>query len=83
MDVSSIWSGIQNVADGARETIMSALPISPFTAYINQIEKYEWLAYINWLIPIDQFIAIGEGWLMAVGIFYLYSIVLRWIKAIE
>ncbi len=35
------------------------------------------------LIPIGQIIAILETWVTAVAIYYLYSIVLRWIKAIE
>ncbi len=83
MDISNIWIGIQNVADKAGQAAMAALPRSPFRAYIDQLENYEWLKTLNWIVPIDNFILIGETWLTAVTIFYIHSIILRWVKAIE
>lgn len=65
------------------EAVLSILPRSPFTRYINALTNLPYLEYLNWFIPIPTFIVIGEAWLTAVAVFYLYSIVLRWIKAIE
>lgn len=62
---------------------ISLLPGSPFTAFINSIPSIPYLGYINYFVPISQMIAIGQAWLTAIGIFYLYQAVLRWLKAIE
>lgn len=63
--------------------VLALLPTSPFTAYIDAFEKIPFLSYLNYFIPVSTFIGIGEAWLVAVGVFYLYSIILRWIRAIE
>ncbi len=63
--------------------VLSLLPTSPFVRYINALSTVPYLAYLNWFIPIPTFLAIGQAWLTAVGIFYIYSIILRWIRAIE
>lgn len=83
MDISSIWSGISNTASKIMTNAVGLLPRSPFRSFIDEIDKHDWLGYINWLIPIDKFIVIGEAWLVAVGLFYLVSVLLRWVKAIE
>ena len=38
---------------------------------------------VNWFVPVNSFVSILETWLVAVGIYYVYQIVLRWIKVIE
>lgn len=63
--------------------VLSVLPLSPFTEIIEELESMPYLGYINWLIPVGRFVAIGTAWLTAIGVFYLYQIILRWIKAIE
>ncbi len=83
MEVSSIWTNIKDIVNEAGQGVMNLLPTSPFRAYIDKLENYEWLSTLNWVVPIDNFIVIGEAWLVAVGLFYLYSIILRWVKAIE
>lgn len=62
--------------------IVSLLPKSPF-ALIDNSPIAEYLPTINFFIPVSQIIAIGQAWLLAIGSYYLYQIVLRWIKAIE
>lgn len=63
--------------------VLGLLPTSPFVAYIDALENVPFLAYLNYFVPVSSFVAIGEAWLVSVGIFYLYSIILRWIRAIE
>ena len=63
--------------------VLKLLPTSPFAAYIDALENIPFLASLNYFLPISTFVAIGEAWLVAVGLFYLYSIILRWIRAIE
>ncbi len=62
--------------------IFSVLPPSPFKLLDNSpIAKY--LPGLNWLLPISEMIVIGEAWLTAIAVYYIYQIVLRWIKAVE
>lgn len=63
--------------------VLKLLPMSPFLSFINAMEKLPYLSWVNWFVPIGSIIAIGEAWLVSISLFYLYSIVLRWIKAIE
>lgn len=62
--------------------LVDVLPTSPFQPYIQAISDLPYLSYLNWFVPVGAFITILETWLSAILIFYLYSIILRWIKAI-
>lgn len=57
-------------------------PTSPFTIVQNS-QYNQLLANINYFIPIYEFIVILEGYLVAVGVYYLYSVWARWVKAID
>ena len=63
--------------------VIKVLPLSPFQQYIKEFANLPYLGYLNWFLPIGSFIKIGMVWLVAIGTFYIYSIVLRWIKAIS
>ena len=63
-------------------TVVKVLPTSPFRPYIVAFSDLPYLGYLNWFLPINACIKIGSAWLIAIAVFYLYSIILRWIKAI-
>lgn len=63
--------------------LLALLPQSPFSAFLGAMEKWQFLEVLNWIVPIGTFISIGTAWLTAIGIYYAWSIVLRWIKAVE
>lgn len=65
--------------------VVQLFPESPFNALdkLSNTQFYEWLQMLNWFIPINTFVSILESWLLAVGLYYVYQIVLRWIKVIE
>lgn len=62
--------------------LLSILPTSPFTAFLNQIGTIPYLAELNWFLPIGDFIRIGTAYLGVVALFYLYMIAARWLKVI-
>jgi hypothetical protein len=62
--------------------IFALLPDSPFKV-INNSPIAEYLPTINYFIPISEMLTIGEAWLVAVGTYYLYQAILRWINFIE
>lgn len=65
------------------DAVLQVLPTSPFTSFIQELEKLPYLGYLNYFVPIGTFLKIGSAWLVSIGLFYMYSIVLRWIRAIE
>lgn len=65
------------------QPVLKLLPMSPFVGVLDSLDKLPYLGYVNYFIPIGTFVHIGGLWLVAVGLFYLYSIILRWIRAIQ
>lgn len=62
--------------------VVSFLPYSPFAGVLDAIETLPFLNYLNWFIPVSTFVAIGELWLVAIGTYYLYLFVMRWLKVV-
>ena len=65
-----------------RNLVSSILPLSPFTPYLDQMADLPYLGYLNWFFPIGQAITITAAWLSAIGIYYTWMVLLRWIKVI-
>lgn len=74
------------VADKFQElgnSIIEFLPVSPvqWLAVNPTIQKY--LGWVNWFIPIQSIVAVYEGWLVCIVIYYVVQVILRWAKVIE
>ncbi|MDD7218882.1 MAG: hypothetical protein PUI16_02655 [Clostridia bacterium] len=74
---------MKEMLDKFLAAIISVLPLSPFADAIDSLEQLPYLGYINYFIPVGTCIKIGEAWLAAIALFYLYSVLARWIKLIE
>ena len=77
--LSSVFVSILNA-------ILSFFPDSPFVILDELTAGSEittWLAYLNWFIPVNTFVAILQGWLVCVAVYYVWQVVLRWVNAIE
>lgn len=62
--------------------VVNLLPDSPFTALSNSpIAPY--LGMINWIVPLNFIVTTLTAWLTAVSVYYVYSVLLRWVKAVE
>lgn len=64
------------------EALLKILPTSPFQGLISSFSNIPYLGEVNWVIPIGDFIKIGGLWLGAIGLFYMYQIIMRWLKVI-
>ncbi len=66
-------------------SLIDLLPNSPFIGVMEDIhlpiQKY--LSALNWLIPFDKIIIILGYWTMAITLYYIISVGLRWVKVIE
>lgn len=77
---------IQGFIDGfgaLLNVIVGILPGSPFTGLYNLAIDNKWLGYLSYIIPVPQILALLQAWIVSVSMFYVYMIILRWVKAIE
>ena len=63
--------------------VLQLLPKSPFVYLEANPTVTKWLGYVNYFIPIDFMVSVGSTWLVAVGIYYVVSVILRLVKAVE
>lgn len=74
-----------NIGDafkGLISSIVQLLPASPFAPFLAQFAQLPYLGYLNWFIPVRGCLQVMAAWLTAVTLFYLYSVVARWVKLI-
>lgn len=75
-----------DILSGGVKVILSLLPDSPFKI-LDKLDATgqiaDWLGFVNWFVPIYSFVGILVDWLLCVGVYYVYQIVLRWLNAIE
>ena len=65
------------------QALLSVLPHSPFTKYIDAIQASPYLGYVNWFFPINVFLVMTNAWLLAIGVFYAFRIIGKWIKLMD
>lgn len=63
-------------------SLADILPLSPFQPYIDAFGQLPYLGWLNWFIPVRGMLLIFSAWLGAVALFYLYQILLRWLRVI-
>lgn len=71
-----------SIINGFINFLTSVLPLSPFRRFIDACDSIPWLGYLNYFVPIGTFISILTAWVTCMVLFYLYSVLMRWIKVI-
>ncbi len=74
---------MKNLLDKFLQAVLSLFPLSPFQEVIRELGSLPYLGYINWFVPIGDFVKIGTVWLAAIAAYYAWSIIARWIKLIS
>lgn len=63
--------------------LLDVLPKSPIFYLESNPEIRNILSYVNYFIPISTMISIAETWLITIAAYYVYQVILRWIKMVE
>lgn len=63
--------------------VLSVLPLSPFQEFFDMVQAIPFLPVLNWLVPIGMMGRIFRGWLVCVGLYFLYNLILRKIGLIQ
>lgn len=80
IDLLSMIGGFLNKAFAL---VLQFLPDSPLVALEKSPVITEYLGYLNFILPISPIIATMQAWVTCIGIYYIWQLVLRAIKAIE
>lgn len=60
------------------QTLISLLPLSPFAEFYASWSAPEWVSWLNWFLPVGTFVKIMAAWLVAIALYYAYSVAARW-----
>lgn len=74
---------MKEILDKFLDALLSLLPLSPFAEPIAALTDLPYLGYINYFFPLGDCIKIGIAWTTAIGVYYLYSVIARWVKLIQ
>lgn len=75
MDIGQAFNGLIS-------EIVSVLPTSPLRPFLNQFASLPGLNWLNWFFPVSECLAVLAAWLVAYGLYLIYSVVMRWVKMI-
>lgn len=71
--------GFQGIVD----KIIDVLPTSPIVYLASSPKIKEVMGYVNFFIPIYTMIGLVEAWLIAIVVYYVLVVILRWLKVVE
>lgn len=73
---------LEKLFNAFAQKLLKVLPLSPFSQFLDNFSSLPYLGWLNWFFPVGDCLVVMLAWLGAVGLFYLYSIVMRWVKMI-
>lgn len=68
---------------GIVSLLKSVLPLSPFQGFISYFNAWPYIGWLNWFVPVKGYLIVWAAWINAVGVYYIYQAILRWVKAVE
>lgn len=80
---SDLYNQFTAAAIAVLTKIINLLPDSPFIFLSQTPEIYKVLKVVNWVIPFDFVVSTFGLWLSAIAVYYAYSVILRFFKAID
>ena len=80
MDFLEWISGVfSNIVD----RMLDLLPTSPIVYLQSNATVSLYLGYVNFFVPVYLWISILQSWLIAIAVFYVIRVILRWLKMAE
>ena len=75
----------QEILDKFGSWLLNALPTSPFQGWLGNFKSQfsPYLGYLNYFVPISDFLVIMSAFLGVYVLYLGYSIIMRWVKMIK
>lgn len=73
---------LENIFGWLKGILSSVLPLSPLQQFIDQFRDIPYLGWLNWVVPVQGILTVLAAWLVSLAAFYLYSVLLRWLKVL-
>lgn len=73
---------LETIFEWLKDILSSVLPLSPFQQFIDQFRDIPHLEWLNWVVPVQGILIVFGAWLSVLTAFYLYSVLLRWLKVL-
>ncbi|MGB9856352.1 MAG: hypothetical protein ACPLKS_07430 [Caldisericum exile] len=77
--IQSIVNFIVNIVN----SILNLLPDSPFRVITDNTVIKQYVAYLNYFVPISFFVQVMLVWLSAISVWYIYRWAMRFAKYID
>lgn len=65
------------------EALLSLLPRSPFREFFAEFQELPFLPFLNWFLPVQAMANIFRLWLVAVGLYFVYNLIMRKVGLIQ
>lgn len=73
---------MQDLFSQVGQTIISLLPLSPFAQFYESWTAPEWVSWLNWFVPVQEILVVMAAWAGAIAVYYVYSVIARWLGVI-
>lgn len=67
---------------GFIQKLITLLPLSPFRSFLDRLDVSGYLGLLNYFIPVAEIIAVLQAWVTAITLYYVYSVIARWVRLI-
>lgn len=74
---------MKGLLDKFLDVVIHLFPVSPFLPAIRDLGSLPYLGIINWFVPVGDFLRIGTLWITAIGVYYAWSVIARWVKLLS
>lgn len=85
INMQEVFDFFVGIFEKFKDLLYSVLPTSPLRQYISKFqnaipEKY--IQYLNWFVPVSEILGVFAAFLTVLVLYYMYSVIMRWIKLI-
>lgn len=80
--LTTMLQAVVNGLAALLSVVVHALPGSPFQGLTALTIDNKWIGYLAYVVPVGAIVSTLEAWLVCIGVYYLYSVVMRWIKVV-
>ena len=80
MTLTGILQGVIDALAAILNVVLLLFPKSPFVMLSELTLRSDLVKFLNYLLPISEMVVLTEAWLAAITVFYVWSVMAKWVK---